>query len=603
LPALLKGTIRFSAIRFWKPRFLLHHHPDGGGTATWDWLGLPGAAQRPDFRGRPQFGPILPVAPKSEVPAVASWQARRGSFEVWDHSHRPATRWIVNSLTGSYEAGAQAGAWTGKTPFLGRRAGLVAHYEAAAGFPVRLQLTDVELAALRRLSPLPAPELNGRTEFTFQARFQPVLSVRADMLPVLVPELGGRRLRAEARLSGSHLQARLQTGTTAAMSLDIQAELPPAAQRIELSVDHYDADIVRRFTGNRWLQALQGPASFTATAAPDADRHWNWYAEGRHFGLAGASFQVSQWSAKADPTGQTVYVAASTPEGGAAEISWWGPAGSDAATLGVDASSVTVRQILEIFGLTKHETAPAGSFDPFGYEPWRIARGSMRATIHARDRFEVQHSDLDWQNGMHLELNGNFEFADSHPQPQARIAGQLQGIPVGPVVRSFFGPASPISGSARTSFSLNFPLAPNWVQALNGSLQLDIHDGVLAMLKTVYRVVSVLNLGNYLRFRFPQITAGGIPFEQVSGPVRFQNGVLSSDNVVLKSPNMNVNAKGSVDIPGKRLNATIRLELFRFLEDILRDVPITHWIFKKPGKIFLPVVVHLSGPWNNIDVD
>jgi hypothetical protein len=65
---------------------------------------------------------------------------------------------------------------------------------------------------------------------------------------------------------------------------------------------------------------------------------------------------------------------------------------------------------------------------------------------------------------------------------------------------------------------------------------------------------------------------------------------------------MNMGAKGSLDIPARRVDCKLRVEMFRFLEDILRDVPITHWIFKKPNKIFLPLVVRIEGPWDNVDV-
>jgi len=96
--------------------------------------------------------------------------------------------------------------------------------------------------------------------------------------------------------------------------------------------------------------------------------------------------------------------------------------------------------------------------------------------------------------------------------------------------------------------------------------------------------------------------AKGIEFEELSGHLTFQNGVLSTQYLFLKSPNMNVGAKGSLDVPGRQVKVTLRLEMMRFLEDILRDVPLTHWIFKKPNKIFLPLVVFLDGPWNDVSI-
>ena len=140
------------------------------------------------------------------------------------------------------------------------------------------------------------------------------------------------------------------------------------------------------------------------------------------------------------------------------------------------------------------------------------------------------------------------------------------------------------------------------MSGLCGPLQVEIKGGILRQLKTVYRIVSVLNLSNYLRLRFPQVTAQGIMFQSITGDLTFKNGVLSTENLFLRSPNMNIGVRGSLDIPGRSVETTLRLEMFRFLEDILRDVPITHWIFRKPSKIFLPLVVNISGPWNNVDI-
>ena len=109
-------------------------------------------------------------------------------------------------------------------------------------------------------------------------------------------------------------------------------------------------------------------------------------------------------------------------------------------------------------------------------------------------------------------------------------------------------------------------------------------------------------MDNYLRLRLPQVKANGIVFESVAGHLIFKNGVLSSDDLFLKSNSMNIGAKGTVDIPGKHVDLVLRIELFRFLEDILKVVPITHWLFKKPNKILFPLVAAVKGPWDDVDV-
>jgi hypothetical protein len=260
--------------------------------------------------------------------------------------------------------------------------------------------------------------------------------------------------------------------------------------------------------------------------------------------------------------------------------------------------------VLEVFNLqSKPDNASAAesesSMNSFGYEPWLITQGVMRALVHDGTAFEIQQSSFVIA-GMPVNLSGTFGLASINPQ--AHIQGDVSNIAVAPAVESFFKPPSPISGTGKMSYSLTFPMSNNWISGLSGSIQLEIDNGVVRELKTIYRIMSVLNLSNYLRLRFPQVTAQGIQFQTLSGHLTFQNGVLSSEDLFLKGPILNLGARGSLNIPGKLMKITLRLEMFRFLEDVLKTVPITHWIFRKPSKILLPLVVVVDGPWDNVDV-
>jgi len=345
------------------------------------------------------------------------------------------------------------------------------------------------------------------------------------------------------------------------------------------------------------LDQPSGAGHAEMVAQADSHGHWTWSAEGKDAVLKGTSFWIPEWSAKTDNQTITAYARAQTHEGAMAEATWTQPAASKEAALEVTVSSVTLRQILEIFRPTSKPLTTA----PRGYGSWLIDEGSMKATVRDGDSLDVQECGIDAQ-GMHLDVTGHFDLAKMPAGRQARIQGTLQNIPTDFFIESFFVPPSPLTGTGQVNFALTFPLSGDWVKGLNGTLQVDIDNGILRALKTIYRIMTVLNLGNYLRLRLPQVTAQGIVFESIMGHLLFQNGVLSSEDLFLKSSNMNVGAKGSVDIPGKRVQTTLRLEMFRFLEDILRDVPITHWIFKKPNKIFLPLVVVVEGPWDNLEI-
>ena len=409
----------------------------------------------------------------------------------------------------------------------------------------------------------------------------------------------GRRAILDVHYSGAAafpIQARLNDIDLRALQFLVPTPLVTLAGQTDLAIQ---ARFLPVTDIRAQLDQPSGVGRVAASIQHAANGNWRWAALGRHARLTGTAFDVPEWSAKDDGVGIAVYLRGTTIEGGMAEIGWTKQT-SGQAVLEVDASSVTIRQVLEIFNVESNTPAAASAaFNPRGYEPWRISRGSMRALIHGTTSFEVQESDIEMV-GMHLDLTGIFDCSKANPQ--AHIHGDLANIPMTSVVESFFPAPSPITGAGTAAFDVFFPLSESWQKGLSGPLQVDVKGGVLKALKTMYRIMAVLNLGNYLRLRLPTITARGIEFDDLSGHLTFQNGVLMSEDLFLKSPNMNIGAKGSLDIPGRQVKATLRLEMLRFLEDIMRDVPITHWIFKKPNKIFLPLVVSLDGPWNDVTI-
>ncbi len=424
-------------------------------------------------------------------------------------------------------------------------------------------------------------------------------------------ELSGRVPAVGAKSSfivhydASVVHVQVRAAAWAAMTVSVDAHGAGRRWDMQGHVRHYQAQVVRPWFDERWTNGLTGPGSidFSARSGP-VPGAWSWTATGKGFGFGQTVLRIDEWTAEATHRSLTVHVAANTPEGGVLHVNWEKPSPEEAQSLRVDVASVTVRQILQVFDLEaptpRANGLPGGqSWNPHGYEPWRLTRGSMNALIRPDVSFEVQQSSVDIA-GMHSDLKGTFGL--TRADPQARIQGVLQNIAAAPVVESFFAPPAPISGTAQVDYTLSFPLSATWIQGLNGTLQVQVNKGVLRFLKTYYRITSVLNLGTYLSFRFPKLTAQGIAFETVTGHLAFQNGVLSAEDLFLKSPSMNLGAKGSVDIPAARMDVKLRIELFRFLEDVLKVVPITHWIFRKPNKILFPLVVTVAGPWENPDI-
>ena len=393
------------------------------------------------------------------------------------------------------------------------------------------------------------------------------------------------------------IQVNVSDADVSAVQSILPVQLPPQDGSLGFTVN-------ARFQPSLEVRALTDPHSSKGVGSisvlaqrPQAAADWTWSITGKNFILSQTTFKFPEWSAQSDAEGLSVHVRATTQTGGTGEVLWKNPAESDDSDLNVTISSVTVHQILQIFQLQSTPKAGA-SWNPHGYEPWVITQGSMKSIFHPGSVMEVKEG-LFQIAGMTLNIAGLFQTGQ---KPSAHLRGTLQNIPVDSIVESFFNPPAPLTGTGQLVFDWSFPLTEDWFRQVNGPCQVQVNKGVVKYLKTIYRIFSVLSLSNYLHFRLPQVTAQGIVFQSIAGHLMFKNGVLTSDDLFLKSNGMNMGLKGALDIPKERIDATLRLELFRFLEDVLKVVPVTHWLFKKSNKIFLPLLVQISGPWDNVDI-
>jgi hypothetical protein len=585
--SLLLHGLHFRAIRFWQPRFIVRREEGPAHDVRWVHLELPHA----------------PV--ENQKNDLQLWEIRNGTVEIWDETVEPDLKYELDRVSGSYRVPQQTGAWAGRALSLGTKALLGIRYTGAVAYPLVVQLQGVELSTLKRPFPYLEPWLDGTLGILIKARLVPMLTIQAKMTPLRLNRLQGQRLEGEVTYENAALNARLQTVSVSPMTLSVEAHFPKGHWDLQANLKNYDASVFQKLYSHYWINLLGGNGYVTLAArSGSGSDSWTWTAQGTGFELIGKAFRLPEWTAQGDTHQVSLNVTAATAEGGTANVRWSKSLSQPDSSLDVAANNVTVRQIVEIFNLqapvnSSSLTTASSSWKPYGYEPWRVTGGVMHALIHPGQTFEVVQSSLSLA-GMQLVLRGTFDLATR--DPHAHIQGGIWNVSLGPLVESFFNPPSPITGVGQFNFALVFPTSPLWVREMNGMIELQVNDGVLTFLKTFYRIAAVLNLGNYLRLRLPQVSARGILYGRIRGNLLFENGLMSSENLFLESPNLNIGVKGVVDLPGKRLKVRIRLELFRFLEDILRDVPITHWIFKKPNKIFLPLVVDLEGPWDNLEV-
>jgi hypothetical protein len=575
--SLLERRIIIGSVRLWKVRLILRRNKTVDGPR---WI-----------------LPTIPIGPqpaphKNELTQV---EIRNGRLEILDHTTTPTSHWVVEKLDGRYRTDGDRGEATAVIPSAGAHNLLSLHYVGGDAFPIQAKLTGVDLAGVRTQLRKDWPWLAGSASVAVKARMAPALEARVTVSPLQLSILKNKPLRTEISLKEDHVHAELRTGTTAPMTLTVDATKKKNAWSAQGAVQNYDGAVVNAIYPLPWANRLQGPAPLSFSIDQGIkEGAWRVVVNGQRFGFAGTNLQLAHWQVHADPGAIQVAVWAQTPSSGTANVVWEKTVGMTDSALNVSVQSLTIREIIDAI-----KTEPSAStMPPRGYEPWTISSATFQAQLHPGS-MDIDGLEMDFL-GAHGSVTGTIGWAPG--AAQANLEGVLDNVPVGPVLESFTPPPADLTGTGRTTFTMTFPTTAKWLNGLNGQAEFVVDRGVLRGLKALYRIASVLNLGNYFRLRFPNLSAEGVPFDSITGHLTASNGILQTKDMFLKSPNMNMGADGQVDLPGRKIHATVRLQVLRFLEDLLENLSGAKWIFKGNKKILLPLIVTVDGPFDNIDI-
>lgn len=94
----------------------------------------------------------------------------------------------------------------------------------------------------------------------------------------------------------------------------------------------------------------------------------------------------------------------------------------------------------------------------------------------------------------------------------------------------------------------------DFMHGLTGVARFEIKDGTIRKMEMLGKILSVLNLKRLFTGTLPDMSREGMPFDTISGSLRFKNGIMTIDDCRLDSPVMDVDIKGSANLPDRKLN-------------------------------------------------
>lgn len=94
-------------------------------------------------------------------------------------------------------------------------------------------------------------------------------------------------------------------------------------------------------------------------------------------------------------------------------------------------------------------------------------------------------------------------------------------------------------------------------RSLTGTVRMETKEGTVGNLHTLAQILSLLKVTQVLGGKIPDLSRVSIPIDRLAGTFRFKNGLMTTDDLQLKSAVLNAAVKGTFNVPDKQMKMVV----------------------------------------------
>ena len=133
---------------------------------------------------------------------------------------------------------------------------------------------------------------------------------------------------------------------------------------------------------------------------------------------------------------------------------------------------------------------------------------------------------------------------------------------------------SPLVGHLFLAADLWANTDTNFFETLAGDLTVTVRDGTLNKFTLLSRLLSFIDIKNWLSAQIPDPRINGVPFKTIFTDFKGNGGLFYTDNFALKGPVMDITANGSVQFGAGTLDMEVGMFPFDTVDWVLNHIPI-----------------------------
>jgi len=227
------------------------------------------------------------------------------------------------------------------------------------------------------------------------------------------------------------------------------------------------------------------------------------------------------------------------------------------------------------------------------------ARLNRLAMTNASGDFSYNHGDWRVTDFQANSLNGHIrmDLSGRAGDDWITMVGTVRHMDVGPLfLLSGKRREAPIVGHLNVDADMRADTDSDFFQTLTGTATIRLFNGHLNRFTLLSRLLSLINLKNWLTATMPNPLLAGLPFETITADFKGGDGVLHTDNLRLHGPVMDIVAQGNIDVAKSKMDMVVGMLPLKTVNWLISNIPI---IGKNVAGATSPLIAayfHVTGP-------
>ncbi len=222
---------------------------------------------------------------------------------------------------------------------------------------------------------------------------------------------------------------------------------------------------------------------------------------------------------------------------------------------------------------------------------WNWTTWSMKGTVEGSNR----NAQTTTSNSNEDIQSVSIKWAQKNQEGKGEVT--LKKIPIESLLVAQSGSSPPLTGITSLTTSLHMGLdSPEQMQrSLTGKGTVQLQKGLIQTGPVLSKILGILNVPSLLMGKV-NLLEEGLPFDALTGTFSIDKGLLTTQDLALKSPVIKLTAAGTYDLPTENLESMIAVSPFGAYSNLLKDIPLFGSLIKGERKGFLTALFEVKGP-------